>query len=319
MICVMSVYIQTRPTPIDIVYTWVDGSDPIWQKEKERWSTEPADDIRYKNINELKYSLQSIEKYMSWVNKIYIVTNDSQIPNFIDFTNKKLIHITHSQIFSDTNDCPTFNSNAIEANIHKIPGLSRLFLYFNDDFFCGDYITLDDLLDNRRIIYNSNPYVHYNKLDDYIKNDPKNDYYKIINNTKTLLLNEFSTIGFNIPWHQAKLNDKTLCYMLNKKYKKEYDQLSRSKFRSKNDFSPIDFSYTYGLCSNEYVRTKYIYSMYARFDRLNDNTVALFLMELIKKRPKFFCLNNIKHDSPYVKNIIDTLNILYNETAPSTV
>jgi len=307
----MYVMTLSQDIPIDIVYTWVDGSDPVWAKEKQLWATGKTEDIRFRNINELKYSLRSISKYMSWVNKIYIVTSDLQIPNFLDFNNSKLIHIKHSDIFDDKSALPTFNSNAIEANIHKIPGLSHLFLYFNDDFFLGNTVNISDLLDNGRIIYNHNPYVHYNKLDDYIKNDPYNDYYKIINNTKTMLLNKFSNIEFNIPWHQAKLNDKTLCYMLNKKYKNEYDKVSHSRFRTSSDFSPIDFSYTYGLCSNEYVHTKYIYSMYARFDRLNNNIATLFLIELVKTKPQFFCLNNIKHDSPYIKNIINTLNTLF--------
>ena len=32
---------------------------------------------------------------------------------------------------------PTFSSPAIEANLHRIPGLSEHFLYFNDDVFLG--------------------------------------------------------------------------------------------------------------------------------------------------------------------------------------
>ena len=32
---------------------------------------------------------------------------------------------------------PTFNSHAIEASLHRIPGLSEHFIYFNDDMFLG--------------------------------------------------------------------------------------------------------------------------------------------------------------------------------------
>jgi hypothetical protein len=32
---------------------------------------------------------------------------------------------------------PTFSSPAIEANLHRIAGLSEHFLYFNDDVFLG--------------------------------------------------------------------------------------------------------------------------------------------------------------------------------------
>ena len=41
---------------------------------------------------------------------------------------------------------PTFNSHAIELNLHRIPGLAPAFLYFNDDFFLGQRAFPDDFL-----------------------------------------------------------------------------------------------------------------------------------------------------------------------------
>lgn len=41
----------------------------------------------------------------------------------------------HDEIFPDPADLPTFNSHAIEACLHRIPGLSDHYLYFNDDIF----------------------------------------------------------------------------------------------------------------------------------------------------------------------------------------
>lgn len=45
--------------------------------------------------------------------------------------------VTHEQTFRDVKNLPTFNSNAIESNLHRIPGLSECFLYMNDDMFLG--------------------------------------------------------------------------------------------------------------------------------------------------------------------------------------
>ena len=39
--------------------------------------------------------------------------------------------------FSDRSHLPTFSSPAIEVHLHRIPGLSRHWLYFNDDVVCG--------------------------------------------------------------------------------------------------------------------------------------------------------------------------------------
>ena len=43
----------------------------------------------------------------------------------------KIIH--HNEIFSNLSHLPTFSSSSIEMNLHRIPGLSSNFIYFNDD------------------------------------------------------------------------------------------------------------------------------------------------------------------------------------------
>ena len=57
--------------------------------------------------------------------------------------------VNHSDIFDNVNDLPTFSSPAIEANIHKIPGISEHFLYFNDDIFLGQPIFPEDFISTK--------------------------------------------------------------------------------------------------------------------------------------------------------------------------
>ena len=52
--------------------------------------------------------------------------------------------MTHEEIFENSNHLPTFSSSAIEANLHRIEGLSEKFLYFNDDTFLGEPIWPND-------------------------------------------------------------------------------------------------------------------------------------------------------------------------------
>lgn len=54
--------------------------------------------------------------------------------------------MTHAEIFDDPSHLPTFSSPAIEAHLHKIPNLSRYFLYFNDDVFLGAPVHVEDFL-----------------------------------------------------------------------------------------------------------------------------------------------------------------------------
>ncbi|GER21935.1 exopolysaccharide phosphotransferase [Zafaria cholistanensis] len=137
-----------RPTseqvdfPIDVVYTWVDGADPDWQRAKaealhtadaEAFIQDAVDEARFADNDELRYSLRSLEQYAPWVRKIWIVTA-GQTPAWLDMDNPRVEIVDHRQIWPDPSDLPSFNSHAIEANLHRIPGLAEHFLYFNDDF-----------------------------------------------------------------------------------------------------------------------------------------------------------------------------------------
>ena len=137
--------------PIDLVYLWVDGNDAAWREKKNLYSGNASvaalSEARFRSNDELKYSLRSVEKYAPWVNRIFIVT-DNQCPEWLDATNPKVQIIDHSQIFP-AEALPVFNSTAIEAVLHRIPGLGEHFIVGNDDtvftapvtpgdFFCED-------------------------------------------------------------------------------------------------------------------------------------------------------------------------------------
>ncbi|MGP5694302.1 stealth family protein, partial [Brachybacterium alimentarium] len=127
--------------PIDAVYTWVDGSDPEWLRLKSNYSPiemthEEVDSAaRYASRDELLYSLRSIHDFAPWVRNIFVVTA-GQHPQWLG-QNEKVKIVNHSDIFPDSRHLPTFNSHSIEANIHRIEGLSEHFLYLNDDMFFG--------------------------------------------------------------------------------------------------------------------------------------------------------------------------------------
>lgn len=119
---------------IDAVITWVDMTDSDWlDMYSEHFDNKP-DRNRYKNHNELLYGLRSIEKHATFIKNIYIVTN-CKPPSWLNLNHPKIKMISHVDIYEDENVLPVFNSHAIEVNIHRIPGLSRHFIYLNDDFF----------------------------------------------------------------------------------------------------------------------------------------------------------------------------------------
>jgi len=131
--------------PVDVVYTWVDGSDREWLEKKKRTLEKYADHHaseevsgagRFRDNGELKYSVRSVMKFAPWIRKVFIVT-DGQVPGWLDTSNPKIEIVDHKDIFDNADDLPCFSSRAIEMRVHHITGLSERFLAFNDDFFLG--------------------------------------------------------------------------------------------------------------------------------------------------------------------------------------
>lgn len=125
---------------IDFVITWVDGADPKWFSEKEKYMKlekrmfdKDSNVSRYRDWDNLRYWFRGIEKFAPWVNNIYFVTW-GHIPSWLNIDNPKLIIVNHKD-FIPNEYLPTFSINTIENNFHRIKGLSEQFVYFNDDIF----------------------------------------------------------------------------------------------------------------------------------------------------------------------------------------
>ena len=119
---------------IDFVIPWVDGSDPVWRKEKNKYLgiDEPdAGAERYRDMGILKYWFRAVEAYAPWVNQIHFITW-GHLPEWLNTENPRL-HIVNHKDYIPEKYLPTFNANPIELNQHRIPGLSEHFVYFNDD------------------------------------------------------------------------------------------------------------------------------------------------------------------------------------------
>ncbi|BFU44807.1 Stealth CR1 domain-containing protein [Krasilnikovia sp. MM14-A1004] len=133
--------------PIDAVYTWVDGDDPEWLRRKmaalgEEFTGEGAiqGGARFRSREELRYSLRSVDLFAPWINRIFIVT-DRQVPAWLDVEHPQVRIVDHRDIFADPDWLPTFNSHAIETQLHHIEDLSEHFVYLNDDVFFGRLIS----------------------------------------------------------------------------------------------------------------------------------------------------------------------------------
>ncbi|MFF8954318.1 stealth family protein [Streptomyces sp. NPDC014894] len=134
--------------PVDAVYTWVDGQDPAWLRRRQEAQGQPyheeaANTARFASRDELRYSLRSLRQNAPWIRRVFLVTDD-QTPSWLDPSAEGITLVSHRDIFTDPSVLPTFNSHAIESQLHHIEGLSEHFLYFNDDMFLGRPVTPQD-------------------------------------------------------------------------------------------------------------------------------------------------------------------------------
>ena len=121
---------------IDFVIPWVDGNDPDWRVEREKYAAPLESDnreVRFRDWDNLKYWFRGVEKYAPFVRKIFFVTW-GHLPEWLDTSNSKLVIVNHKD-YIPKEYLPTFNSHTIELNFHRIKGLSEHFVYFNDDMF----------------------------------------------------------------------------------------------------------------------------------------------------------------------------------------
>lgn len=127
--------------PIDMVFSWVDGSSVQFQRARaarmSSYVVGEGDDseARFRQIDELKYALRSVHMFAPWVRRIFIAT-DSPAPAWLA-EHPKVTIMRSEEFFADPAALPTHNSHAVEAQLHRIPGLAEHFLYSNDDMFFG--------------------------------------------------------------------------------------------------------------------------------------------------------------------------------------
>ena len=145
---------------VDLVMTYASDDDPAWAAERERrWTTlgffdkhdiDTADAVAKARARAplaewlLRMSLRSTAAHASWVNRVFVVTDTP--PRWLS-KDESVVRVVPTAEIMDAAHLPTFNSHAVEANLHKIPGLGECYLYLNADYFFGRNASVDDFVD----------------------------------------------------------------------------------------------------------------------------------------------------------------------------
>lgn len=285
---------------IDIVYTWVDGDNPAFQEmlkkssaaEKTQGTVSGVGNRGFRDNEELKYSLRSVEKFAPWVRTIHILTN-GQYPTWLDLNHPKISLVSHDTVFKESSHLPTFNSHSIELNLHLIPGLSQKFLYFNDDVFLGKAVLPEDF-----IIASGGQFIYLDHIP--LPTESKEIFDQAYVYTQNLVEQQWGQkYSRLVPAHSPQLYDRDILIELEQQFSKEFAETRSHKFRAANDVA-LKILYYYALLDSADQRDKHKIILLPRgspdyrFLMLKPpfKKILRDFREIFKLKPKYFCVND---------------------------
>ncbi len=289
---------------VDAVYTWVDGSDPAFQRALRQHApvaSAEGEFRRYRNCGELRFSVHSLLRFAPWLRRIHILTN-GQVPQWLDRSDPRIRLVTHAEVFPEPNCLPTFNSNAIEMCLHRIPGLSRRFLYFNDDVFLGRSVRMSDFfLDGggQKVFFEETP----------LPSDPCQGSARdrACAHTQRVLAELWGhpPRPSLLPAHAPQAYDREVLSRLETLLPDEFQRTASHRFRSGDDLVLAAlYAGTLQEAAEEQGRHEVHVLPYGsdQFSFLMLENKFLYVLRayfaILRKRPKFFCINDDMGDVP---------------------
>lgn len=134
----------SSPFPIDFVYCWageqvqMDGWPGGKKMDGDNFDMDHSDHNTGGGFGEMRWSLRYLEAYAPWFNKVYLLVNTPALrPAWLtERAREKIMVVDRCSLFPEheKQNCPTLNSHACQAVMHKIPGLSEHFVAMQDDF-----------------------------------------------------------------------------------------------------------------------------------------------------------------------------------------
>jgi Stealth protein CR2, conserved region 2/Stealth protein CR4, conserved region 4/Stealth protein CR3, conserved region 3/Stealth protein CR1, conserved region 1 len=277
---------------IDMVFSWVDGSDPEFQARRAAQMSQvvvgEGDDAeaRIRQIDELKFALRSVNMFTPWIRRIFIATDSVPPPWLADHT--MITIVPAEEHFSDRAALPTYNSHAVESQLHHIPGLSEHFLYSNDDMFFGRPL-------KATMFFSPGGVTRFIEAKTRIGlgvNDPtRSGFENAARVNRQLLFERFGQVITRHLEHTAVPLRKSVLIEMEREFPEEFARTQASAFRSGTDISVTNsFYHYYALMTGRAVQQE---KAKVRYVNTTTREGLGLLPELRKRRGyDFFCLND---------------------------
>jgi len=277
---------------VDIVFSWVDGSSNEFQRERAKrmnaYVVGDGDDhaARYRQVDELRYALRSVHMFAPWIRTIWIAT-DSPAPWWLRDDPRVRI-VRSEEFFADPSVLPTHNSHAVEAQLHRIPGIAEHFLYSNDDMFFGRPVRPE-------LFFTAAGITQFVEADIRIGvggADPsRSGHDNAARVNREVLRRRFGRVITRDLQHCATPHRRSVMFELEREFPEEFARTAAARFRSATDVSVTNSLYHYYALMTgralpttaprtEYIQTTLQESLH-RMERL-----------LARRDADMFCLND---------------------------
>ena len=263
---------------MDVVITYVDGNDPLWKQDYEKYSDVPVMEKRFRDWGTLKYLLRGVEKHMPFVSNVFlVVSHESQVPQWID---KNVVRVILHKDFIPETLLPTFNCNPIEMHLHNIEGLSEEYIYFNDDLFPVADSRPEDFYRDGKAVLGFSRHLFAGGM-----------FKQICRNSDRMargLLSMPGSLCFLRPQHSCQPMFKSICFKVYGELKEEIlTSMTRTRTASNmNQYLYLDYAFYSGRMISERISCKHFSAAVTSPSRLR--------RFIRKPYRKFLCINDVR-------------------------
>ena len=279
---------------MDIVITYVNGLDPVWQADYEKYTNQPVLEKRFRDWGTLRYLFRGIAENMPFIHKVHlVVSHESQVPEWI---NSEEVNVVLHKDIIPAEFLPTFNCNPIEMHLHRIKGLDEEYLYFNDDVFPMKPCAASDFFDKGKCFLGMS---HHLFACDMFKNICRNSD-RLARRALGLKQRWF----FLRPQHVCTPMFKSECGEVYSKMPAEIAKTSASKIRNSdnlNQYLFLDYMYLKGRLVNKRLSKKHFSVGIVSGEKLH--------RFITKPSHKLVCINDVQLSE---ERYIELRNVLLN-------
>ena len=269
--------------PIDILIKYIDLSD----KNLNRIGIKQI----YKDVDneEIRYSIRSIIQYLPWIRKIYILMPNEKVKclKILEEIEDKIIYIKDKDLLG----FESANIHSFTFNLYKLEnlGISKNFIYMEDDFFIGKELKKTD-------------FFYYDEKERKVVPYLLTYFFHVLN--KTNVLNEYYYKSRNInSIHPHSDEGWKFSILSTQKY-----------FMEKYKIIIINTKFTHNTIAENVEDLKNIFREIQNYEYINETLYSKERHILTLNQPQFFnlyLLNIIKrkvHSIPYAYIPVELIN-----------